>query len=62
MALGGFTPMQKDIKARAAVHTFPRGCRPIVVQQFVHVLTNLEPTERPEDRGYSWLKPDVENH
>lgn len=27
---------------------------------FVHARSYFEPTERPENRGYSWLKPDVE--
>lgn len=28
--------------------------------RFVHARTNFKPTERPENRGYSWLKPDAE--
>ena len=28
--------------------------------RFIHARTYFEPMERPENRGYSWLKPDVE--
>ncbi len=30
--------------------------------RFMHARTFLEPPERPENRGYSWLKPDIEIH
>lgn len=45
-----------------ATLSFPdvAGAGRLSFSKFIHARTYIEPTERPENRGYSWLKPDVE--
>jgi hypothetical protein len=45
-----------------ATLAFPdaEGAGRLSFSQIVYARTYIEPTERPENRGYSWLKPDTE--
>lgn len=43
-----------------ATLAFPQGGGRLSFSSLTHARTYVEPTARPEDRGYSWLKTDVE--